>query len=122
MRVTLIHNPNAGADQPPSAAELRQLIKDAGHDISYQSSKEDGWKSALKKETDLIAVAGGDGTVARVARRVAGRGVPMAILPLGTANNIANSLGIADISIRKQIAAWEDAPRVPFDTAQAKGP
>jgi diacylglycerol kinase (ATP) len=122
MRVTLIHNPNAGADQPPSAAELRQLIRDAGHDISYQSSKEDGWKAALKKETDLIAIAGGDGTVARVARRMAGRGVPLAILPLGTANNIANSLGIADMPIKKQIAAWEDAPRVPFDTAQAKGP
>jgi diacylglycerol kinase family enzyme len=122
MRVTLIHNPKAGADEQPDARALRKLVKDAGHEVSYRSSKEDGWKSALKEDADLIAVAGGDGTVCRVARRMAGRGVPIAVLPLGTANNIATSLGIAEIPVSKQIAAWEDAPRVPFDTARAKGP
>jgi len=122
MRVTLIHNPRAGGDEQLDAKQLRKLVKDAGHELVYQSSKEDGWKAALKQATDLIAVAGGDGTVGRVARRMAGRGIPLAVLPLGTANNIATSLGIVDIPIEKQIAAWEDAPRVPFDTARAQGP
>jgi diacylglycerol kinase (ATP) len=121
MRVTLIHNPGAGSDGP-EAKELRKLVKDAGHELLYQSSKDDDWKAALKKDTDLVAVAGGDGTVGRVARRLAGRGVPMALLPLGTANNIAHSLGINGMPIEKHIAAWEDAPRVPFDTARATGP
>jgi diacylglycerol kinase family enzyme len=122
MRVTLIHNPGAGGDDGPDAKALKKLVKDAGHELLYHSSKEDGWKSALKEEADLVAVAGGDGTVGRVARRMAGRGVPLALLPLGTANNIAHSLGINGLPIEKHVAAWEDAPRLPFDTAIARGP
>jgi diacylglycerol kinase (ATP) len=121
MRVTLIHNPTAGGDAP-DAKELKKLLKDAGHEVVYQSSKEDGWKATLKKATDLVAVAGGDGTVGRIARRMAGKGIPIAVLPYGTANNIARSLGINGMAVEAQIAAWEDAPRVPFDAACAKGP
>ena len=40
-----------------------------------------------------MVVAGGDGSIKRVALAIAGRGIPMAILPIGTANNIAKSLG-----------------------------
>jgi diacylglycerol kinase family enzyme len=43
---------------------------------------------------DVVVAAGGDGTVGRVARRLAGTGVPMAVVPMGTANNVARSLGI----------------------------
>lgn len=41
-----------------------------------------------------IVVAGGDGTICRVVRAVAGLAVPVAILPLGTANDLARALGI----------------------------
>ena len=40
-----------------------------------------------------MVVAGGDGSIKKVALAIAGRGIPMAILPIGTANNIAKSLG-----------------------------
>lgn len=52
-----------------------------------------GLESVLES-TDVIVAAGGDGTVSTAARAVAGRDIPVAILPLGTANNIARSLGI----------------------------
>ena len=39
-------------------------------------------------------VAGGDGTVAAVVKMLPDRSVPLAIIPSGTANNIARSLGI----------------------------
>ena len=74
--VTLIHNPGAG-DQDEDGESLRKLLRDAGHEVRYQSAKEDGWKGALKKTADLIVIAGGDGTVGRVVRRVAGRGIPI---------------------------------------------
>lgn len=42
----------------------------------------------------LVIVAGGDGTVSTVAGKLANSDVTMAILPLGTANDFARSLGI----------------------------
>ena len=43
---------------------------------------------------DVIAVGGGDGTLASAASRMAGRPLLMAILPFGTANSFARSLGM----------------------------
>jgi len=88
----------------------------------YQSSKEKKWKKALKKPGDLVAVAGGDGTVGKVGRRLIGRPTPIAILPLGTANNIARTLGLAGKPLRDLIRGWKDARCVNCDAGVAKGP
>jgi diacylglycerol kinase family enzyme len=61
----------------------------------YVSTKDNDLKRALKKNYDLIVAAGGDGTIANVFRYLARRSTPIAILPLGSANNIARSLAIA---------------------------
>jgi diacylglycerol kinase (ATP) len=122
MRVTLVYNPGAGLDERPEPKKLRKLIERAGHKVRLQSSKEKNWTAALKKKADLVAVAGGDGTVGRVVRRMAGRGVPVALLPLGTANNIARSLGVLELPVEEHIESWKDAPRVAFDAATATGP
>lgn len=69
----------------------------------------------------MIAVAGGDGTVGKVARRLIGNPTPIAILPLGTANNIASTLGMSDLTLKDVIAGWKVARCVHFDSAVAKG-
>jgi diacylglycerol kinase (ATP) len=122
MRVTLIHNPNAGDDTQPTAGQVVALICEAGHKVRCQSVKEPGWAKVLKKEADLIAVAGGDGTVARVARRLVGRGIPIAVLPMGTANNISKSLGLAGKPVHQLIREWKDARHLKFDAGVATGP
>jgi len=122
MHVTLIHNPGAGDEQQPTAGQIEALMKEAGHKVRYQSTKENGWQKALKKSADLVAVAGGDGTVGKVARRLIGSGVPIAVLPLGTANNISKTLGIADLPITQLIPGWESARRLKFDAGIATGP
>jgi diacylglycerol kinase family enzyme len=69
------------------------VLREAGYSADYCSTKDD-YKSALGKSTDLIVVAGGDGSLARVVRDLRHRTTPIAIWPLGMANNIARSLGI----------------------------
>jgi diacylglycerol kinase family enzyme len=122
LRVTLIHNPEAGDETRPTRGQLEALIKEAGHKVRYQSVKDDGWSKALKKDADLIVVAGGDGAIGKVARRIIGWKVPLAVLPMGTANNISRTLGIAHLPITLLIASWEKGQLVPFDTGIAEGP
>ena len=122
MRVTLIHNPGAGRQGPREAGKLRRLLADAGYDVRYRSAKEDGWKKALKKRADLVVVAGGDGTVGKVARRMVGRGVPLAVLPSGTANNVGRTLGLVGRPFETLVRGWRDARRVKLDVGIAKGP
>ena len=45
-------------------------------------------------EFDLVIVAGGDGTVAGAAAGIRETGLPMGVLPLGTANDLARTLSI----------------------------
>ena len=51
--------------------------------------------SRLGGALDLVAVAGGDGTLAEVAEALLGRRVPIAILPAGTTNVVAREYGVA---------------------------
>jgi len=96
--IHLIHNPGAG-DEAHSKTALLQLIEAAGYVCRYCSTKEsDEWKN-IDPQTDLIVIAGGDGTVKKVVnllmkKRSSIKRIPAAILPLGTANNIATSLNI----------------------------
>ena len=53
-------------------------------------------RQAVADGAALVFAAGGDGTVRACAQALAGTGVPLAIVPLGTANLTARSLGIPD--------------------------
>jgi diacylglycerol kinase (ATP) len=122
VRVTLIHNPGAGSQGKDDAHKLETLLDRAGHKVRYQSSKDDDWKRALRKPADLVVVAGGDGTVGRVIRRMVGRDVPVALLPSGTANNIARTFGLLERPFEELVRGWDSARRVKLDVGVAKGP
>ena len=118
-RATLIHNPSAG-DETPTADDLRRILTEAGLQVRYATSKK-GWKKALDKPADLVVVAGGDGTVAEVALRHAGSDVPLAILPLGTANNVARSLGLIG-DAREIVSSWNNGSAGTLDIGVAAAP
>jgi diacylglycerol kinase (ATP) len=109
MRVTLVHNPDAG-DQSHSAKRILKELSGAGYDAHLASSGKKGVGKALEDPGDLVVVAGGDGSIKKVAFALVGRGIPMAILPIGTANNIAKSLGIIG-SVGELIAGWSYTKR-----------
>jgi diacylglycerol kinase (ATP) len=51
-------------------------------------------RRALLSRPDVVVVAGGDGTVRLVASELIGTEIPLAIIPIGTFNNLALSLGL----------------------------
>jgi diacylglycerol kinase (ATP) len=53
-------------------------------------------RCAVDRGADLILVAGGDGTINEAVNGMANSDVPLGILPAGTANVLANELGIGN--------------------------
>ena len=51
-------------------------------------------RASVARGAQAIVVAGGDGSLNRVADAIVGRGVPLGLIPLGTANDLARELGI----------------------------
>lgn len=108
MRATLIHNPSAG-DAELDESALKEMLSEAGFQVRYRSREED-WKKGLRdqEKSELVIAAGGDGTVTRVALELEGADIPLAILPLGTANNVARALGLVG-SAQEIAARWKAA-------------
>src|ERR1044071_1708506 len=87
----LLHNPKAD-DREHTKEELVTMIEEQGYKCLYASTKDKGWKE-IEPEVDFLVLAGGDGTIRKVASELLGRKVidrtyPIAVLPMGTANNI----------------------------------
>jgi diacylglycerol kinase family enzyme len=122
MRVTLIHNANAGDGKRWDRKALVAAIRSVGHTVRYCSSHDRRLPAALKWPADLIAIAGGDGTVAKVAKRMRGRNVLLTTLPVGTANNIATSLGFNEIPLEEHPARWTHGRTTRVEIGRATGP
>lgn len=119
QNVLVIHNVHAGdASQPPSL--LQGVLADAGLRARYVSAKED-WPGALDESVDVVVLIGGDGTVAHAVRLLGDQAIPVAVLPTGTANNLAKTMGIAG-DARDVVAAWRDGLVVPLDIWRVSGP
>jgi diacylglycerol kinase (ATP) len=120
MQVTLLLNPDAG----PSAVspdQLREAVESAGHRVELRPIRTGDMAAVLRDPGDLVVVAGGDGTVGRAMKALAGSPVPLAILPAGTANNIATSLGIRG-DLHRIAASWAGSEVRPVDVGTVRGP
>lgn len=119
LRVALIYHEGAGDGLQRHV--LVRTIEAQGHEVLSVATPEDDSHRVDQTGADLVVAAGGDGTIARVARALAHTDVPMAILPLGTANNIATSLGINGTP-EELVATWDIAKLRSFDIGLSTGP
>ena len=122
MKVTLIHNPHAGSTDDSCIDDIARAVRAAGHTVICQSSHSAGWEKVLLEPVDLVAIAGGDGIVGAVAKALIRKPAPITILPMGTANNIASTLGLTGLSIDQLIDGWAGGRRVQLDIGMARGP
>lgn len=99
-RVAVVLNGKAGAllDRPEMSDALEQGLHDAGLEAEFipldAGSLPDRVRMAAESGADAVIVAGGDGTVACAGQALAGREVPLGILPFGTMNLLARDLGL----------------------------
>jgi diacylglycerol kinase family enzyme len=121
MRVLLVYNRDAG-DGNADCDGARGAIEAGGHSLRAASCMEPGCEALLAQPADLVVVCGGDGTVGRVAKALAGRDVPLMALAAGTANNIALTLGVLEASLEEHLRAWTAGRRVRVDVGEATGP
>lgn len=73
---------------------------------------------AVTAGVDLVIACGGDGTVTSCAEGVAGSGVPLAIIPMGTGNLLARNVGLP-ASLQDALAVALTGSDQPLDAGTA---
>ncbi len=103
MHVKLIANPSAG--KASNSANNLKLV--TGYleknglkvDVALAKPKEEATpiaRRAVKDGYKIVIAMGGDGTIEAVMRGIVGSKVRLGIIPAGTQNNIAKSLGLSE--------------------------
>ncbi|MBI4653459.1 MAG: diacylglycerol kinase family lipid kinase [Nitrospirae bacterium] len=128
VKVRLIANPIAGGGALRSIEKAQKLLKDKVTLSTFITQKK-GDATRFAKEsveaihrgtkTDLIIVAGGDGTFNEVINGVLssegyaqkGKDIPLALLPVGITNVLAKELGIPERIEKAVNAALTGTPR-----------
>ena len=105
MDITLLTNPAARAGAHTGAAmHAAERLRAAGHRVAVLSGgSADGstelLRTALRVGTDAVVIAGGDGTVSLALQVMASGDVPLGIVPAGTGNDLAFTLGLRDLDV-----------------------
>jgi diacylglycerol kinase (ATP) len=102
QKISLIYNPFAGGLRNGGMARLeraRAILQTRSRDVSRYETVGPKTAGEIAREciaggADLIVAAGGDGTINEVVEGMTGSQVPLAILPAGTANVLANEIGL----------------------------
>ncbi|SEQ36118.1 Diacylglycerol kinase family enzyme [Faunimonas pinastri] len=129
MKLTVVLNTNAGTlrglETQRTITRLRAIFEEAGHEVAFESH---AGREAIEavavhcrdRTCEGLIIGGGDGSVSAAARAAAGGEVALGILPLGTMNLFARSLGIPlELEASARALAWGTTDHV--DIAEVNG-
>ena len=127
-RLRVIYNPIAGQRHGERLRKTFRALEQSGAAISIIETKGPGdaeraAASACRTDTDMLIAAGGDGTINEVVNGLMaapGPVPPMGIIPLGTANVLAQEIGLK-LSSRKIAAAILGGHRISVYPGRANG-
>jgi diacylglycerol kinase (ATP) len=107
-RVALIYNPQSGQHSGQREKSLQRalaVLREAG--IEADALETDGpgsakslARAAMRNGYDTILACGGDGTVHEVLQCLVGSDVALGVMPLGTANALAQDLGLGTSPVK----------------------
>lgn len=129
MHVLAVLNRRGGAlrDHDPDALarQLEDAFVAAGHSIDIRFAEGADLAAQMRRAAqdeaaDVLLAGGGDGTVSLAAGLLAGTGRVLAVLPAGTMNLFARSLGIP-LDLRAAVAALAGGHVRRVDIASANG-
>jgi diacylglycerol kinase family enzyme len=120
--VVIVRNPRSGSAVDNAA--LRQALDDAGIGadvVDIPNGPEfEKWIDALAASYEVIAAAGGDGTVSSVAAAVTRANKTLAVIPTGTANHFARDAGIPT-ELAPAVALLRSGREAPVDVGMVNG-
>jgi diacylglycerol kinase family enzyme len=99
--IAVVLNATSGHGTAPKAAErLKEIFAEAGREARITLATGGGeisvaMRRAVEAGCEALVAGGGDGTINSGASAVAGREIPLGVLPLGTRNHFAKDLGIS---------------------------
>jgi diacylglycerol kinase (ATP) len=98
------------------------MIQSAGYLSTADSVKEIKGEDLAKDKdhVDFVILAGGDGTVHKIAKHLIEENLPIGLLPMGTANNIAKALNLPSDK-QSIIDSWKTATTKAFDVGKLYG-
>ncbi len=95
MKILIIYNPLAGKKNKKDKS-IKKFLKNYNLEVNWHYTTEGSFTKLKLNEFDRIFVTGGDGTIKEVASWIIDHNInsPLAIIPIGSANILALSLGI----------------------------
>ena len=108
MHVALVVNPVSGKRQGDRIANnAEHLLRSLGHETDRIQGDDahharEQLTKAVETGVDTVVVVGGDGALHDVLPVVVGRDLTLGVLPAGTGNDTARSLGIPDEGSRSR--------------------
>ena len=108
----MVYHPSAGTGVSPE--DLSRQLCQHGYDVVQILEKITDPLALKAKNVQMVVVAGGDGTISRAAIALQKTGVPLAMLPMGTSNNIATTLGL-NLPSEDHMQRWHQAQLLKLD-------
>src|SRR5262249_9480126 len=99
-RFLVLVNTGAGLSRPGLVDEVARALERDGARVTretlgeFAAIRRQAAVAARSQHYDVVVAAGGDGTIRAAAAGMSGTDVPLAIIPCGTANVLAQEIGL----------------------------